>query len=275
MTHKLLALYGLKYNPFLPDLPNEGLWQPPGWKLFQDRLESLLAQGGFALLWGEPGLGKSKALQLLSLALERNNGLLVGVMERPQSSLSDFYREMGELFGVPLSPANRYGGFKALRARWRNHFKDLLLRPVLLIDEAQEMDNYCFCELRLLGSMRFDSECLLTAILCGDSRLVDRFRSRELLSLGTRIRVRHALEPLSREDLLDYLRFSLDQAGAPHLLTEPLMLTLAEHCAGNLRILTNMGAELLAVAVERQLPVLDESLFLEVYSKTLKPRRRA
>ena len=123
---QLLALYGLKYNPFLPDIPPEALWSPPGIDMFCFRLENLLPHGGFALICGEPGLGKSKVLQLLDNRLNRLNDVVVGVMERPQSSLNDFYREMGALFGVNLSPANRYGGFKALRERWQNHIKSTL-----------------------------------------------------------------------------------------------------------------------------------------------------
>ena len=33
----------------------------------------------------------------------------------------DFYRELGDIFSVKLSPLNRWGGFKALRERWRAH----------------------------------------------------------------------------------------------------------------------------------------------------------
>ena len=83
--------------------------------------------------------------------------VIVGVMERPQSSLRDFYREMGELFGVNLSPTNRYGGFKALRQRWLEHIKSTLFRPVLLIDKAHEMMTSSLNELRLLGNAEFDS----------------------------------------------------------------------------------------------------------------------
>lgn len=43
------------------------------------------------------------------------------------------------MFGVELKPNNRWGGFKALRERWQAHLEKTLLRPVLLIDEAQEM----------------------------------------------------------------------------------------------------------------------------------------
>ena len=111
---KLLALYGLKWNPFLPNIPVEDLWAPPAIESFLFRVENLVMDGGFALVYGEPGLGKSKNLQMLAHRLEHIGDVVVGVMERPQSNLSDFYREMGTLFGVDLSPSNRYGGFKAL-----------------------------------------------------------------------------------------------------------------------------------------------------------------
>ncbi|PPQ40803.1 hypothetical protein CCS01_00400, partial [Rhodopila globiformis] len=39
----------------------------------------------------------------------------VGVISRPQANIADFYREMGELFGVELRPHNRWGGAKILR----------------------------------------------------------------------------------------------------------------------------------------------------------------
>jgi general secretion pathway protein A len=91
---KLLALYGLKWNPFLPDIPSEALWHPPHVGEFIFRLENLVMDGGFALISGEPGLGKSKLLQLVSNRLTQIEDVTVGVMERPQSSLADFYREL-------------------------------------------------------------------------------------------------------------------------------------------------------------------------------------
>jgi type II secretory pathway predicted ATPase ExeA len=274
MTDKhLLALYGLKWNPFLPALPAEALWPLPGAEPFAQRLEALVAHGGFALVTGDPGHGKSKTLQWLAGRLTRLPDVTVGVMERPQNRLGDFYRELGELFGVPLTPAHRYGGFKALRARWRAHCEATLFRPVLLIDEAQELASECLTELRLLASARFDSESLLFALLSGDQRLPERFRTPELLPLGSRIRARLPLGPLAPEELQAYLTFGLEQAGAPHLLTPELVQTLVTHAAGNLRVLTGMAAELLAAAAERNLPRLDETLYFHVLAPPPKPRR--
>jgi type II secretory pathway predicted ATPase ExeA len=270
---KLLALFGLKWNPFVSNIPAESLWIPPAFEAFFFRVENLIMEGGFAMICAEPGLGKSKILQLIAKRLSPLEGVVVGVMERPQSSLADFYRELGAIFGVNLTPSNRYRGFKALRERWLHHIKTTLFRPVLLIDEAQEMISCCLNEVRLLSSSHFDSQCILTSILCGDTRLPERMRSEELVSLGTRIRSRLTLEPLPRDHLLAYLNHTLEQAAAPHLMSEALKEALVEHCLGNLRVLNMMAAELLETAAQRELAQLDEKLFLEFYSRQPRPNR--
>ncbi len=270
------SLYGLKYNPFLPDVPAEGLYTLPETKRFLLRIQHMATQGGFALITGEPGLGKSKALQQIAQQFEEIPDLIVGVMQRPQSKLGDFYRELGELFGIELTPANRYGGFKALRNRWKTHCQSTLMRPVLLIDEAQQASGECLTELRLLQSHHFDSQSLLFTVLCGDNRLPDRFRTAELLPLGSRIGPRLVLLPLSPEQLQDYLSFALDQAGNSQLMTPELIQAMTTHAAGNLRVLNQMAAELLAAATEQNLTRIDESLFLELFSTTVStPRHKA
>lgn len=268
---KLLALFGLKYNPFLSDIPVEALWSPPGIESFYFRLENLVMDGGFALIAGEPGLGKSKILQIFASRLSKLDDFVVGVMERPQSSLSDFYREMGTLFGVNLSPSNRYGGFKALRERFENHIKSTLFRPVLFIDETQEMATSCMNEIRTLGSAHFDSKCLLTTVICGDKRLPERFRSSALVSLGSRMRFRMILEPYSSSELLNYLEHAIEKAGAAHLMSKNLKETLVEHASGNIRILNNMAEELLDQGAQKEVKQLDEKLFLETFSR--QPRK--
>ena len=80
------------------------------------------------------------------------------------------------------------------------------------------------------------------------------------------------LEPYTREDLLNYLEHSLNEAGSPQLMTKTLMRTLIDHCAGNQRVLNNMAAELLAMGLKKEASQLDEKLFLEVFSRKPSPR---
>jgi type II secretory pathway predicted ATPase ExeA len=273
MNQKLLALYGLKWNPFSPEIPLEALLLTPRLENFCWRVENLVGQGGFALVTGEPGLGKSITLRLLVDKLRASGELTVGILTRPQTSLHDFYRELGDLFQVQLSPHNRWAGTRLLRERWLAHIETSLVRPVLVIDEAQEMQSSVLSELRLLCAADLDSRCLLTVVLGGDSRLTEKFRAPELLPLGSRIRVRLMLQPATPQELIEGLRHGLAQAGNPHLMTPELMTTLTEHAAGNYRILMTMAGELLDAGIQREVSQLDEKLYLEVFAVPAPPER--
>ena len=263
MNNKMLALYGLKWNPFAPAVPATALHVTTRLESFCWRVQQLVGEGGFALVTGAPGIGKSTVLRILAASLATQRDVKLGVISRPQANIADFYREMGELFGVELHPHNRWGGAKILRQRWQTHIDEALSRPVLVIDEAQEMQPPVLAELRLLASADLDSRILLTIVLAGDGRLADRLRSDEFLPLASRVRVRLAIERATPQDLQDCLRHALQQAGAPTLMTPEVIATLCDHAQGNPRTLMIMAGELLAAAVQREARQIDEALFFE------------
>jgi type II secretory pathway predicted ATPase ExeA len=266
VNKKLLSLYGLKWNPFIPEVPVEALQVTPRIESFCWRVEQLVGEGGFALITGMPGVGKSVTLRVLAERLAMLRDVQVGVLSRPQAGIADFYRELGELFGVELHPHNRWGGAKLLRERWQSHIDASLHRPVLIADEGQEMILPVLNELRLLCSARLDSHLLLTVVLAGDQRLIERFRCDELLPLGSRMRVRLSLDRATPEELQEVLHQALQKAGAAKLMTAELIATLCDHAQGNPRALMNMAGELLAAAAQREAAQIDEKLFFEIFS---------
>jgi general secretion pathway protein A len=268
-SKKLLALWGLKWNPFSPELPREALLATAAIDNFAWRVEQLVQEGGFALITGAPGTGKSVALRIVAARLAALRDVNVGALERPQSKITDFYRELGDIFAVKLSSSNRWGGFRALRERWKAHVAATHIKPVLLIDEAQDMTPDVLKELRILSSADFDATALLTVVLAGDGRLLELLRHEDLIPLGTRIRTRLLLEAASRTELEQLLRHALAKAGNATLMTAELQSTLVDHAAGNYRLLMTMSAELLAYGLAHEAQQLDEKFYLEVFQAKL------
>jgi type II secretory pathway predicted ATPase ExeA len=273
MSKKLLALYALKYNPFCQEVPTSALSATAAIENFCWRIENQIGEGGFALVSGDPGSGKSAALRILAERLSAAREITVGILSRPQASVADFYRELGDVFGVTLSASNRWGGAKTLRQKWQAHIETSLYRPVLLIDEAQAMTPSVLCELRLLASAELDSRCILTVVLAGDERLVKKLQTEELLPMTSRIRCRLRCEPAEPQQLKDCLCNHIKKAGNPRLIAPTVIDTLCEHAAGNYRVLMNMANDLLAAALQRELDQIDEKLFFEVFAVNPTPSK--
>jgi len=85
MNKKLLALYGLKWNPFSQEVPVEALQRSSRIESFCWRVQQLVGEGGFALVSGSPGTGKSATLRVLAEQLSGVRDVQVGALSRPQA----------------------------------------------------------------------------------------------------------------------------------------------------------------------------------------------
>ena len=274
MRNKQLSIYGLKFNPFTHDIPTHALWISPQAENYCFGIEQQTQHGGFSLVTGNPGLGKTSVMRILKQRLKKIPEINVAVATRPQASLGDFYREIGDLFGVKLTPHNRWAGTQSLTQKWKHHIETALCRPVVVIDEAQEASSKLLNELRLLSSTDLDSCNVLTVVLCGDQRLQDKISTPDMLPLNSRIRNRLALQEADPEQLQTCLEHALTQAGNPGLLTQGLKVNLANHAMGNTRIMMNMADQLLAIAMHKELGQIDEKLFLETFHIPQKGQKR-
>jgi general secretion pathway protein A len=133
------------------------------------------------------------------------------------------------------------------------------------------MKAQVLAELRLLTQTRFDSRCILGIVLAGDERLPERLSRPELLPVASRIRSRLGLEAVTSDDLRACLQHRMKVAGNAKLMTSELLAAICEHGLGNYRIVVNIANELLSHAAQRELDVLDEKLYFDVFNQTSPP----
>ena len=268
-----LAGYSLKWNPFSFDVPYEGLVMTPKMESYCDRIEDLVLDGGFAMITGESGTGKSVMLRVLAERLGSIRDLSVANITRPQSGMIDFYREITMNFAIEGNFNNRWSTYKSLCDKWFKHIESTLIRPVILIDEAQLALPAVLSELRILSSAHYDSKSIATIILCGDERLPEKLQTHELLPLASRIRTRFIAQPNSRDELIYLLQERMNKAGNSQLMTKELIVTLAEHSMGNPRIMITMADELFSKAIKANVAIMDEAIFLAGYQKNETKRK--
>ena len=266
---------GMSFHPFRSDIPIEALSTHRSLDAFLFRVQQQIRDGGFVAITGEPGTAKSAALRMVAARLERLGDAKVGILTRPQSNNADFYRELGHLFGVPLSPHNRWAGSKALREQWLAHIDQSRIRPVLIIDEAQEMKASVLAELRILSSMNLDARALLTVILAGDDRLSAKLQTPELLPIKSRIRTLLQLGYAEPDFLQGVLDHTLEHAGRADLIAEDVKRALATHAHGNLRSMMTMADHLLSHIMQHDLPAIDEQVYFDVFGQHLESEASA
>jgi type II secretory pathway predicted ATPase ExeA len=256
--------FGLRRRPFRAP-PDSGCYYPAtGHEHALARLERALGDGeGLALLTGGPGAGKTLLCHCL---LER----LGPDVSSAFLTNSHFGSRAGLLQAILYDLSLPYEGRGEQELRLT--LTDFLLRhyaegrgTVLVVDEAQHLTPDLLEELRLLGNLEARHGPALQVVLAAQPALLDTLRLPELASLGQRLAVRPALEPLSVEEAADYLLHHLRLAGArpQEVMAAEALELLARATHGVPRLLNQAAHQALALAAAAGAAVVDAEAALE------------
>ena len=126
-------------------------------------------RGGFAVVTDDPGTGNSVCLRTLAEQLAGGRDVNFGMISRPRPTSPTSGRPVRR----PTKPHNRWGAAKILHQSWQAHIDTALSRPVLIVDEAQEIGSPVLSELRLFASAKLNSYFLPTVVCAGDTCLIE------------------------------------------------------------------------------------------------------
>ncbi len=170
--------------------------------------------GGFVLLTGEVGTGKTTVSRCLLDQLPENTdvALILNPYLNANSLLATICEELG------IEGANENQSLKQLTDQLylfllENHAKGR--HTVLLIDEAQHLKFDVLEQIRLLTNLETNTKKLLQIVFIGQPELNELLSTPELRQLAQRITARFHIQPLTLEETHAYIRHRLKVAGLP------------------------------------------------------------
>ncbi len=236
--------FGIEDNPFsnTPD---------PNYLFMSIRHQEALAhlqygvQGssGFVLLTGEIGTGKTTVCRTLMEQLPDNVDLALCL--NPRLSEAELLATICDELAIDTSQCSP----TSIKDHTDAINRHLLVgyakgrRAVLVIDEAQNLNNDLLEQVRLLTNLETASTKLLQIILIGQPELRDIVEQEELLQLSQRITARYHLEPMGAEEIEKYIHHRLKVAGLEPGLMEPSAIVEISLRSGGIPRLINSICE--------------------------------
>ncbi len=271
------AFYGLNDNPF-SIAPN------PHYLFLSDRHREALAHltyglgetGGFVLLTGEVGTGKTTVSRSLLNQLPENTD--TAFILNPSLTELELLATLCDELEI------KYGDNPTLK-QLTDELSQFLLanhnrgrNTVLIIDEAQHLRAEVLEQLRLLTNLETDTKKLLQVILIGQPELQQLLKRQELRQLAQRITARYHLLPLTQEEIALYVQHRLQVAGRHQPLFHRSAIKALHTYSGGIPRLINLLCEraLMAGYGQSKVPIdanMVRTAAAEVFGEEVKQHR--
>lgn len=260
----LLSFYGLTQQPF-DVTPDPSFLYPSS--SHTDALTSL-KQGiehfrGFMMLVAEPGMGKTTLLH--KLMEELNEFARVVFLFQTQCTSRELLCYILNELQVDHTGMDAVAMHRALNQAL---LEEMLRgrRFVLIVDEAQNLEEPVLETIRLLSDFETTHSKLIQIVLAGQPQLAETLMRESLVQLRQRIAVLSSLKSLSVAETAQYVEYRLrasDWRGA-EIFTKEALGQIAESSGGVPRSINNYCFAALLKAFQKGLRTVDASIVREV-----------
>jgi general secretion pathway protein A len=254
-----LKFFGLTEKPFELTPNPKFLFLTPGHREALAQLTyGVQEEKGFILMTGEVGTGKTTLLRTLAdrMAGQIDTAFILNSTlpfdEILEYALADF--------GVP-DPR----GTRAQRLMALNHFlieqRRANRKTILIIDEAQNLSIETLEQIRLLSNFETSTGKLIQIILSGQPELHAKLQLPQLRQLKQRIALRCVLQPMTVEEIEQYISNHLRMSGAKRqLFTSTAIRRISDYSCGIPRVVNMICDHCLLIGYADQRPEIDADI---------------
>jgi general secretion pathway protein A len=243
-----LEFFGMREQPFgvTPD-PRFLYLSPAHREALASLYYGIEAGRGFLAMIAQPGMGKTTLLfQLLE---EFRNAARTAFLFQTQCDSRELIRFLLAELGIETKeqdPVKMHEEFNSVLLREMKAGK----RFVVVIDEAQNLDDSVLETVRLLSNFETPRTKLMQIILSGQPELADKLSQPNLSQLRQRISIVARLGPLNPQHVHDYIQHRLRLSGyvGPRLLLPDAESAIIERSEGIPRTINNLCFNALSLA---------------------------
>jgi type II secretory pathway predicted ATPase ExeA len=206
-----LEYFGLSEAPF-SITPHTGFFFTGARRgaMLEALIYAVMHDEGIVKVSGEVGSGKTMLCRMLLARLPEEAATVY--LATPSLSRDDILYAIAAELEIALPDSRTHQAMRALQERLLEIYASGR-RVVVIIDEAHAMPPETLEEVRLLSNLESDRHKLLHIVLFGQPELDERLGERNMRQLKDRITHDFTLQPLSRDDIGEYLAFRLRAAG--------------------------------------------------------------
>lgn len=242
-------------EPFSRELSPTKVFVSKGHQELIARLRHAIETGSLAVITGQVGSGKSTAIRSMMHSLEASRYRYI-YLASSQLTPAEFYKSL--LHQVNVQPGRGFSDNKRLTAQAMLELHQKGIKPVVVIDEAQELTVQMLSELRFVLNYQTDSFSPLMVILAGQPQLAETLRLQVLECIRQRINVHYRLPCLEEDEISAYILHHLKVAGQDkQIFTDAAIKLIYQFSKGIPRRINNICRYAIVAAVVADSPTID------------------
>lgn len=257
-----LTYYGLEFNPFDKDIDTKYTFETKDFKILINRLEFIRDNKGFALITGNPGLGKTFCIRNFIDSLNPNLYKCIYIC-MTSLTVQEFYKQLCYTLDIE-PPFRKIDMFKMIQERIATLVNDRKINVFIVIDEAQYLKSSILNDLKLLFNFEMDSKNYVSLILVGQPVLNSILNRNIFEALKQRITISYNLIGISKEELVNYINSRVSVAhGNNGIFSEQAIESIFSACNSSLRVANNIISKCLIIGHSQNKQIIDSDIVLE------------
>lgn len=248
--------FSFNREPFSRELAPTEVFISKGHHELLARLRHAIETGSLAVVTGQVGSGKSTAIRSVIHSLEASRYRYM-YMASSELTPAEFYKSL--LYHVNVKPGRSFSQNKRLVAQTMLELHQKGIKPIALVDEAQELLVPMLSELRFILNYQGDSFSPLMVILVGQPQLAETLRLQLLECIRQRINIHYRLPCLEEDEVSAYILHHLKVAGVDkQIFTDAAIKLIYQFSKGIPRRINNLCRYAIVAAVVADSPTIDE-----------------